>query len=569
MGDLLWATGSRAISSAGRLLCGGRSICYEPRMLSKLRTLWVERVVVLMASRWLRFWLGVLVILVGSLALRVNYANRALPYCHHIDEDTWTKRSVAMLQTSDLNPHRFTKPSLMVYLNTAGTALGLLRAGAHGEALYQPKDLAPGGYPYYSSRTAISTVRSIYAILSVLSMLLGALCVRKLARSDGVALLTLVLMAVSGQYFFYSWKYLNVDILGVFFAMSAIAYAVLHSRLTPPLVVALVSGLLCGFTVGTKYNLFWIAVPMLIQILSASKQWRVERSVLFLLCLVVGFIVTTPYAIFDLTTFVNDAAGEARHYAVGHKQRTVQAGLPMFGANLGHLAEHTSPLLLLIALFGLTRVLIQRPLLSSILFSYPLLLLVYMSSQRTFFPRNILIWHLVIPMAAALGLREVFAWAKAHWVRRAPTTNPNRLGILTACLIALPVLLTTPWSQAMEPFDRQVESRNEAVDWIMTHLPAGTQLVVPTQLNMDVRALSRRYPVHTYDGATAKLKSLKRRHAGAVVFLPFYRQKQYQLKATEDAILATFGKRPLNLEYRTGLDEFIASGNPHFSLVRL
>ncbi len=149
---------------------------------------------VLLVSRTFWFRLAVVAMLSASFFARQAYMERGLPYCHHVDENTWTERSIHMLKTSDLNPHRFTKPSVMVYLNTAGLALGLVRAGAHQGEVYQPKDLNDSGYPFYNSPTAIRTVRTIYSLLSVTAMLLGAWCVRRLSNSRAATLISLVLL---------------------------------------------------------------------------------------------------------------------------------------------------------------------------------------------------------------------------------------------------------------------------------------------------------------------------------------------------------------------------------------
>ena len=267
-------------------------------------------------------------ILCVSFFARVNYFERELPYCQHVDENTWTTRSFAMLEDSDLNPHRFTKPSVMVYLNTAGLALGLIRTGAHRHHEFRPSSLGKSAYPYYRSPIAIETVRYIYALLSVLAMAMAALCVLRVTKSRGVALLALLFMAGSGEYFRYSYQYLNVDILGVFFAMTAISYALLRAPMTSPAAATVICGLLAGFTLGTKYNLFWIAVPMLVAI-SSVRRLLLERVVLFFVVMLLGFVITTPYALLDMRAFVHDAAGEA-YYASGHRNNTEAAGILMF-----------------------------------------------------------------------------------------------------------------------------------------------------------------------------------------------------------------------------------------------
>lgn len=517
------------------------------------------------------FWFGVAVtlLLLGSMWMRVDFAQRASPYCRHVDESIWTPRSITMLKTGDLNPHRFVKPSVMVYLNTAGMALGLVRAGAHRDPIYRPADLGRGGYPYYDSPTTISTVRTIYSALSVLAMLMGALCVRKLTRSGGVALLALFLMASSAQYFLYSWNYLNVDILGVFFAVTAISYALLHAPSTPPTVVSVITGVLAGLTLGTKYNLFWIAVPMLIVVLSASKNYRVERTVLFVVSMVVTFLITTPYAVLDAHQFVTDVAFEAHHYASGHKSEIVKGRIPMLLKHLSHLTDHISPILLLAALVGVVRLFACNQRGALIVLSYPALLFLYMTQQRTFFPRNILIFHLFVPMLAAVGLSVVFVPLKER-VRRMKSMSANLASMLSAAVLTILILLTTPWTNVAQAFDPQVESRNEVVEWAFEHIPAKSRILIAKQLDFDARPLEKRYSIATYDVNNTSLSQLRERYPGAFALIPKIKAGRAKVSPSNVDVMAEFGKNLVSLKSRYKAQVvYVAWGNPAFVVAKL
>src|SRR5690606_19320964 len=90
------------------------------------------------------------------------------------------------------------------------------------------------------------------------------------------------------------------------------------------------SGILCGLCLGTKYNLYPIAVPALLALGFRHRQRLLSSSVLFFVALVVTFLMTTPYALLDLPSFVGSAAAEARHYARGHAGHDTTPGLSTF-----------------------------------------------------------------------------------------------------------------------------------------------------------------------------------------------------------------------------------------------
>ncbi len=522
-------------------------------------------------SRASWFRLSVFLVLVGSFAAREVYIERALPYCRHVDEHTWTARAIGILQTSDLNPHRFTKPSVMVYLNAAGLALGLIRSASHSEKVYQPKKLKKGGYPYYSSPTAIHTLRSIYAGLSVVSMLLAALCMRRLTGSRGVTLLGLLLMAISPLYFRYSWYYLNVDILGVFFALLSISFALLRAPQMGTFSSSAIMGALGGLTVGTKYNLFWIALPLVIQtILIAPRRWRIESLIVFFGSLLGAFIVSTPYALLDLNAFVTAAAGEAHHYASGHNGLAARSGFPMLFRHLEHFAASLGWGTLVLSALGLFWAFWYRTRIAILLFSYPIALLAYMSTQSTYFPRNVLIWDLLLPVLAAIGAHQVFRRLRsylsgrfAHWA--APTTS-----WLVGTVVAALALGLAPWENILQRFNPVVESRNEATEWILENVPRRSRLLVPEELALYPVPLERRYRLHTYEGRTAQLSALGEKFPKAYVLVADFKAGGDGFSVPKKEVLSRFGERRLEARRSSKRkSNYTPWGNPKFSIVKL
>ncbi len=364
---------------------------------------------------------------------------------------------------------------------------------------------------------------------------------------------------------------MNVDILGVVFATLAISYAYLRAPKTPPVPAAAIMGVLAGLTVGCKYNLFWIAIPMLVQVLWMSKRLIVERVVLFFACMIGAFLITTPFAVLDVQHFLHEAAYEAHHYAVGHKKRTYDAGLDMFLRNFENLRERFSPLVLAVAVFGLIRAAARDLRGALVVFSYSIALLIYMSSQRTFFPRNVLILSLSIPMMAGLGLVELYQWLRLRLEGRFEKAPSRFLGAGLTAVMSLVVLSTTPWSAVASRWDPQVESRNEAVDWILANVPKGEKVFIAKELNFYDAPIREDYEIITYKSEKSAYEKLKKKHRNGYMLVPTIRQKSRRVRVPKGMRLAEFGEKKVDMKYPEFKKRpfFTASGNPKFSIEKL
>lgn len=523
-------------------------------------------------SRSPKFWfrLSVFTALYLSLLLRINYASRTLPYCQHYDEHLWTKVTVDILQTSDLNPHRFTKPSVMAYLNTAGMALGSLRAASRKGETYSVDEFNKGGYPYYSSPTAIMTLRQIYALISVVSMLLATWCLRRFTGSRIIALTALIIMALSPQYFLYSWSYLNVDILGVFSATLAVSYAYLRAPSSGIYASTAIMGVLGGLTLGTKYNLFWIAIPLMFQIYQISKNRLLERVALFFLCYVGTFLVTTPFAVLDVNAFVAASSKEVRHYASGNRGAWTQPGLPMLLKYLGDYVSNYGLVAILMGAFGLVRAIMRDWRGAFVIFAYPFLLQAYMAGQRTYFNRNLLIMHLALPMLIAFGAWEIWRLLCVAWVKRRKVspTLLQRAAIFGA--VSIIGLSTVDWQYLKKRYDPQVESRNEVARWLTKKAPAGSTVLIPEEIAMHTAELRETFKVAEYESRKAKFSDLAKSHPGAYVVIPRMKSKKDRVQGTSGTPLARFGRKDLHTQLlRERWGSWVTFGNPKLAVYKL
>ncbi len=548
-----------------------------------MRSGWVSA----FASRARSLGLVPLVLAFGMIAFgyqaRMGLADQAGPYCRHLDEHLWTKQAIRILKTGDLNPHRFTKPSVMVYLDTASFALGYLKLGMSGENLPPLEELREGGYPYYTAPKMVRVARQVYALLSLGALAMAALLARHLmkkldeaapprseaqaargeawvSRPDAVGLSAFGVGLLSEFYLRYSHLYLGVDILGCFFALLAISYFVMAPATTRPPTFAIVAGILGGLCLGTKYNLYPIVAPALLAIAFRHRDRLLSSSVLFFLALVVTFLVTTPYALLDLPSFVSSAAGEARHYARGHGGHDTTPGLSTF-------LSYGEPVLasygfgwVLLAFGGAAIALRKVPKEAILIALYPLLLWIYMSGQRVIFKRNLLVLELMLPIFATVG---VVGGARRlrHFVR--DKGLDRRLELAALPLVAAFALMLLPWSTVVEGYKGAGESRLELAAWLSKR--PEKVVLMPTEVEFDPRTAGDKELV-SYEARGARLSDLRKKNAGALIVAPIFDKGGKAPKGDSAEVLWKGGKNKVSPELGTLTRSRVSSGNPRIAV---
>ena len=456
----------------------------------------------LRARNW-RFGLSVaalLLVLLGSLAWRWTAISASLPYCRNVDEATWTQIAMRMVKTGDLNPHRFTKPSLQVYTMAAGFSLGLVRSGSARDDA-SPRQLGDSAYPYYQLSKAVEVPKLIYGALSVGALALIGVIAWNIKRDNRLLWLVPLLACLSTQYLVFSWSYMNVDILGAFFACATIAFLIIEHKLdeagASSLSRAAVAGILSGFTLGSKYNLFWIVVPCVLYAVLFSRKRLLSRLVVYSVCLAFTFLLITPYALFDHSHFITQMAREARHYADGHRGFTVEVGWPAFFAYLQHYREEFGIPFLLLSVLGFGSMLSRDWKWTLIVLSFPALLLAYMCQQRAFITRNVIVTFLFIALCGATGLLVVLDRAHAWLVRSRWFSDRPRLVYPVLAMVLFAVAATLPWSRIAEAHSLNVETRTRVTRWIQQKVPKQTPILVDERLGMDARPLEGENSVQT------------------------------------------------------------------------
>lgn len=462
----------------------------------------------------------------GALGARFWYIRESLPYCQHVDERTWVQIAMRITRDGDLNPHRFTKPSMMVYLTTAGLALGLLRAGGRAEAKH-PADLGKRAFPYYRLPRAVEVAKRLFALASVAALGMAGVCARVLARRRSLLVTAPLLGSLSAGYLYHSWAYINADILGTFFVLATITHLVVeHGRQRTGVKrvgVALLQGLLAGLALGSKYNLYPIVLPYTFYVLFFVRDRLVSRMLTFVLATFAGFVLSTPYALLSMNEFLADATREAKHYATNHKGVFTDPGWPMFKRYLEDLRTSYGAATLVAALFGLFAAFSRDPKLTIVVFSFPVTFLWYMSSQRVFFERNQVSIHLFVAIACAIGLLEALRFTKVGIARsrKLSSLRPWQRNAVCVAPFALFVLFAPPWKTVQAAYSPAVEARNTVSRFLPKELRAGTEVLLDEQLLMNTSLLEEKLKVTPFQHEDEQeLERFLNAPAGTVLVIP-------------------------------------------------
>lgn len=497
-----------------------------------------------------------LFVLAFGLGVRVRNIEAVSPYCGHVDEKTWMEIAWRMMRDGDLNPHRFTKPSLPVYVMTLGSSLGLFSAAANGEVT-AAKDLGEKVYPFYTVPRAALVPKQIFALFSVLALGLLGVVARLLTGRDAALWLSPLLGSLSAFYLDLSWSYMNVDILGAFFVWATVTQLLLWVRRrrrnggVESNADVLIAGVLAGATIGCKYNLFLILLPCLLTVAMGPRERVVARCALLLSASAAVFILTTPYALLDYGTFLSHAAREVRHYATGHRDTVIGAGFPMFAHYSAALVADFGPVLTAFSLWGLWLVARRDLRLFLVTFSFPVAFLWYMSDQSAFFLRNLVALPLFMALGTSVTLLELPKLFSALW-RLLPRWEQSAKKVRWATVLSIlaVVMASLPWGSLSAAYRSDVSSRRSAEHWALAHLEKGTRLLVDDQLRMDTRRLRDKFEVSSFSSNKQIERGkagqrLRKKHRRSVAIVPEGEQPFFKQLKKGGKKLASFGTEPV------------------------
>jgi 4-amino-4-deoxy-L-arabinose transferase-like glycosyltransferase len=436
-----------------------------------------------------RAWIvALLVLCAGTLWLQFRHIERSVPYPRHVDEAFLSGPAHRTVVTGTLHPYTFYYPSLPKYLAAAGMAAGFVRGAARQE-IREIRQLGNVGYPYYEQRRPMQTARQLFAGLASVALLATGVAAWMAFRVSPVLLLAPLLLVVSPLFFFHSWTYLNVDIVGTCFVTLTLAACLAGTRRPSMMLSAILPGAFAGLATGSKYTLAVVLLPVLLAAgLYVAPGRRIAAWAAAVAAMVLAFLVAVPYSLIDIPGFLNGLAAEAFHYASGHRGFQSDPGFPQFLYYSRHLLSEFGPVGLVLGIGGFVCFATVDWRRALVLASFPAALLWLLIAQRVHFPRNVLAVQPIVAILIAFGIVCLYRWLHALADRRFELGRRSRTLTFALLPVALALIAIPVW-HVPDHFRDRSDSRNLAVTWIQERIPAAWAIVVPRQLGMDLRPL--------------------------------------------------------------------------------
>ncbi len=340
-------------------------------------------------------------------------------------DEIFTIRSLRQtIETQTILPNRYTYPSMTYHIALAAFAPSALahiwknRAellrGSGGNLL---ADVQRDLIALVESDAYQDMARRVFTVVNYLTLIWVYLLVRRWRKSDPEALIAAGLLAVSWEISHHA-HWILPNALMMQFGMLSLMWITYGLTADQPRRAALylrLAVIAAGLACSSKYQgglllLFvWTAAAIAARPRSLRAlpwgEW-LRLGVLF----TAAFLITTPGALIQPTIFARGVRYEIVHYSiVGHNAHNVAPGIEHFALNWGYLglaALSRYPLigaaLSALALIGAGAVIARDRRLALILVAFPLIFVLYMSTQRVMFTRNLL---LLIPITAILAAR--------------------------------------------------------------------------------------------------------------------------------------------------------------------
>ena len=287
----------------------------------------------------------VMLVIFIAIALRLWGLDFGLPQQFHPDEPVVVTRAEYGVASNDWNPKAFQWPSLQIYILGAEYEIWYLGGRIAGDWQNADPEFmsyclhAQGGFYYLGRLTTL-----LFGVGCVWLMFL--LARRFLGTSGSIA--AAFLLAVQPIMVRHS-RYITPDIPAEFFSLAALIfidrlYIALRSLVSDdksrrpvyidnrsPVWLVVMSAIMIGLATGTKYPAAILAIPLLGVILFGRSNYhpviRIVIAIMSGAIVLLTFLVTTPFAIFDFGRFVTDIATITWHMKTGHIGMEASGGI--------------------------------------------------------------------------------------------------------------------------------------------------------------------------------------------------------------------------------------------------
>jgi hypothetical protein len=399
-------------------------------------------------------------LLVATMGLRLWGIKQGLPYSYNVDEAThFVPRAIAFF-SHDLNPQYFLNPPAYSYLLHIVFELWF----GSGDAVSRA---------FTTNPTEVFVVaRVVAAALGTISVWLTYLAGERLFGKT-VALLGAAIFAFAFLPTFYSHLALNdvPTLAPVTLALYGVA-GVLRRGWRRDYVI---SGVAIGLAAATKYTGGIMLVCLLFAAAcdgaGGATLIALRRFALALICAVLAFALANPYSVLDFSAF---QAGVATQQSLAGGGAPIKLGTTSSSGAAYYLWTFTWGLgwaPSLAAVGGAVLLLVRRRLtMALVLLPAPIAFILYMGDQQRFFGRWLMPVFPIVSLLAAYGTVELVRWL----------VRTRHVPVLLAGTLATVVMLGQGLATVIHN-DRVLarpDTRNLARKWMVTHVPAGSKVVI-------------------------------------------------------------------------------------------
>jgi len=445
-------------------------------------------------------------VLVIAAIARIIGSQRGLPYLIVHDEPQTANTALNMMLTGDYNPHFFSYGTLLIYINLLTDILHyfyLMAQPWNAVNFLRYLDQIQIGteeYPWMVSHpTFYLWNRWVISAMGTLSLVF----VFQITRTIANRWAGLVAAALLGSVLFHvdhSTMITNdVPVSLCMLAVIALTMAYLRNAQPGYLISALI---VCGAAASFKYNSVLIVIvplwALVDAMLSKSDGYRHWLWLALITIPPLAFLAGTPYAYWDLPTFLSGAGWEIFHYRVlGHGAFSIEPGIPHLQhqfnrvyINLGFLNSTLS----LISLLGIIFLVTKR--LGWLILSFGSVYALYMSSMIVSFHRNFLALYFILAIGFGCGIFILWRFIGRVISRMAPEKPHLRQFWLGIFAIMITMVMGYRLWLAVE-YGQQVgnfwETRTAAVQFV-------NQIFTERSIDADARiGIAEELRVHTQD----------------------------------------------------------------------